>query len=273
MHNNAPTTERFKPAGHKAQELSEIVLPVEVFPPVQRLIDKKKNSDDKTVGYVFRQIECRAGIIDDIVVSKTWLARQNGSRTRADYTWKDYEVDKSANPLAWFLPSAPLMLEIVYRAGLETTALVHELDRTLIDASKDMFMADILTSTVVRYDYGDATIYHDWSDKGEAVPIPGKEYLEATDDYDPKTEQFLHGLLGKRHPMWRTVFSRFIDEKYDTHTTLLTGGKEYRGECSTRLHIRRVALIKTDVNSRIDYGRCVALLTKFKSNRFEVRDA
>jgi len=112
MHNNAPTTERFKPAGHKAQELSEIVMPEETFKPIQRVVERKT---DKTVGYLFRDVEDKKGRRGDIVFSRGALTDDTGDYLQKDTDdWKKYYNDPK-NKLGWKAITMPLLLEALYR--------------------------------------------------------------------------------------------------------------------------------------------------------------
>jgi len=127
MHNNAPTTERFKPAGHNAQELSEIVMPEEVFPPIQRVIDTTFTSDDKTIGYLFRDVKYKRGFVDDVVLSKQLLCDAAGTQLyNTPLEWQQYEQDEEKNLHEWFVASGPLILELCYRLDKENSPLHDE---------------------------------------------------------------------------------------------------------------------------------------------------
>jgi len=269
MHNNAPTTERFKPAGHKAQELSEIVMPQEVFPPIQRVIDTTLTGDDKTIGYLFRDVKYKRGFVDDVVLSKWgWLSTGEIERSAQMWSWQYYETNGRLNPLGWIVPSGPLIMELCYRSRFGTASMVEELETRWLEffTHEESWLK---TSTTV--DYNDhnhtAKIKHDWSDKMPTVRPPSVYKTAITDMPDPSTAQFLQSLLGRRSNIMREIFGR-----YGTQIELWSGlyGEHALALCAKDGVFKIYA--DDDIADKWS-ARGVSLLKNFKSPQYEVQDA
>jgi len=216
MNNNAPTTERFRPAGHKAQELSEIVMPIETFKPVQRVIDTSLDCNDKTVGYLFRDVECKNGFTDDVVLSKGLLYDTDGKillKTPPD--WQKYENNKNENPLCWVVPSGSLTLELCYRSSIGKLPLHDEVQTSW----KKIFTGNcwLQTSTLLKCKNGNAHVHHNWTADAGITPVPDENGFTLSENNTPTVNQFLHAILGKRSCSAQQVF-----RQYGTPVTLWT---------------------------------------------------
>jgi len=253
--------ERFKPAGHKAQELSEIVMPEEVFKPIQRVIDKSLYTEDKTIGYLFRDIEYKKGVVADVVVTKGLLnAYLNVIEMNSD-EWKKYQETPQQNPLGWLAASGPVVMELMYRSIQDTTPLGIEMDKTW----KELFYQAVpllSTSTTIQCQDGPAIIEHGFSDTS-VVPFPEKNTTRLDGTTSPNTEHFLHALLGRRYKSTTALFGRYrwrIDLEVGCgRLNIGKNGKIFSINAGIRNDIRWPA-------------RCIAPFSQFPKYRFEVRD-
>ena len=275
MHN---TSERFRPAGHKAQELSEIVLPDEVFKPIQRVVKRPRflerlfGREEQTVGYLYRDVEYTPGIVEDIVLSKELLYYPFGPILSSRHDWQKYELSEAENPLCWFVPSAPVILELCYRAQHEDTAVSREAQQSWHDTFKSRAWGS-LTSTLLDYDKGNARIYHNWTIDAGAAPVPEEILFERSQDNTPAVNTFLQAMLGKRYSAAEGTFS-----KYKTPVRVYTPEKDVTG---TRVLVLGVGIInnKFCIEASHDsydhgYARGITLAKKLLvDKRYEVHDA
>ncbi|HIH23850.1 TPA: hypothetical protein HA251_02340 [Candidatus Woesearchaeota archaeon] len=267
------TSERFKPAGHKAQELSEIVMPEEVFKPIQRVIDTTLEQHDRTIGYLFRDVECKKGYVGDVVLSKELLCDVNGTTMRkTSPDWQKYEEQNTENPQEWLIPSGPLVLELCYRSQFGTTPLSQEVQ---LSWHKTLSPQEwwLQTSTRLRYEKGIAHVYHDWTTDAGIAPVPDENGVDLSNDNTPCVNQFLHTILGKRSSYAQQVF-----EQYDSPVRLWTPNNTAIDGCALVLGVSSNDDDRFSIDASNDIGsngpaRGVALAKKLlKDKRYEVRD-
>jgi len=170
--------ERFRPAGHKAQELSEIVLLKETFKPIQRVIDTTIEGEDKTIGYLYHDVEYKKDCVGSIILSKGLLCGVDGStRYMKTSGWQTYEGNKKENPQEWFIPSGPVTVELCYRLQYDTAPLSQEVQASWHETfDPDEWWSQ--TSTCLRYEESIAHVYHDWTTDAGIVPVPDESGLE-----------------------------------------------------------------------------------------------
>jgi len=262
--------ERFKPAGHKAQELSEIVLPDETFKPIQRVIDTTIEDEDKTVGYLYHDVEYKKDCVGNIVLSKGLLRGNEGNAIRKSTSgWHEYEGNKKENPQEWLIPSGPLTLELCYRSQSGTTPLSQELQLSWHKTfnHKEWWLR---TSTILRYEEGIAHTYHDWTMDAGIAPVPDETDLDLSNDKTPPVNQFLRAILGKRHSSAQQIFG-----KYGQQVQLWTPNYTGIGECA--LVLRVLSNDGFDVYAYDDVNYCrpargISLLKNFPRPQYEVRN-
>jgi len=258
--------ERFKPAGHKAQELSEIVMPEEVFPPIQRVIDTTLTGDDKTIGYLYRDIEYKKGLFGGVVLSAGVLldAHNIPYQKNAD-GWKEYEQNEKDNPLKWFIPSGPLTTEIMYRTRHENSPLGDEADKPRQTTLPDQ--QTLMTSTIITAENGLAHIMHNWNEPPITTNTTKENWTTISEENDPITEKYLHAIIGKRFNCAYNLFRQYgtpvmmWKPKDRTYALVLT-------TMYTGFHISAYHSFNFE---RFACG--VSLLENFPSPRYEVRDA
>ena len=257
--------ERFKPAGHKSIELSEIVMPEEVFKPIQRVIDKSLYTDDKTIGYLFRDIEYKKGVVADVVVTKRLLNAYLNVIEINSEEWKQYQETPQKNPLGWLPASGPVVMELMYRSIRDKTPLGTEMDGTW----KELFYQTVpllSTSTTIQCEDGPASIKHGFSDTS-VVPFTEESTTRLNGDMSPNTEQFLRALLGRRYKSTTALFGR-----YRWRIEL----EAPRGKGHWRLNIGRASKIfsiNAGIRNDIRWpARCIAPFSNFPQYRYEVRD-
>jgi len=270
-------TDRFRPAGHKAQELSEIVMPVEVFKPIQRVIDTTLERDDKTVGYLFKDVEY-VGTHIDVVLSNGYVRDEEETELKSQRLlktpseWQIHERNPIGNPNRWAVPSLPLILELRYRSLAGDSALAETtrlLWRDVFAKDRYGFGSPLQTSTLVYYDDCIARVWHDWDDyAGESLArVPALIRLKGEDD--PTIKQFLYTLLGKR----QGVAGAFQGRLY-----LFNFAPEAPEQKKQYLQISPMKKwFNIQATEQGDYHRLhiigVAPLKNFPSPRYEVRDA
>ncbi|HIH23859.1 TPA: hypothetical protein HA251_02385 [Candidatus Woesearchaeota archaeon] len=261
------SSERFRPAGHKAQELSDVVLPDEVFKPIQRVVDTTITDKEPTIGYLFRDIEYK-GSFQDIVMSNGFLKYGTGNDGVAfryeRSEWIAYEADRIKNPLGWAVPSGPTATELCYYPMNEKSTIAEEVSALLMSMlTKNNW---VITSTTINYKLETAKIQHDWT--GPAIEVQRIAGLfNLLDDTAPEETQFMHALIGKRH-----CFSKAIFERYGMPAFLLTAFGDGDKNLVLRPHADDFFL---DANSFKGYGRTfgVAPIANFSNDHYEVRDA
>ncbi|HIH23851.1 TPA: hypothetical protein HA251_02345 [Candidatus Woesearchaeota archaeon] len=264
--------ERFRPAGHKAQELSEIVLLKETFKPIQRVIDTTIEGEDKTIGYLYHDVEYKKDCVGSIILSKGLLCGVDGStRYMKTSGWQTYEGNKKENPQEWFIPSGPLTLELCYRSQLNTTPLSREVQATWHKTfNPEEWWSQ--TSTLLQYTNGVARMYHDWTTNAGIAPVPEDNLLDLTDGNTPCVNQFLRTILGKRSSTAQQVFGQ-----YGSPVRLWTPHNTFTGERALVLGVSDDDRFDIDANG---YGindsrpaRGIALAKKLLAGkRYEVRD-
>ncbi|HIH23860.1 TPA: hypothetical protein HA251_02390 [Candidatus Woesearchaeota archaeon] len=279
------TSERFKPAGHKAQELSEIVLPKETFKPIQRVIDTTLEQDDKTIGYLYHDVEYTPGVVGRVVLSKGFLRvtdkelRKNTGewQTLCDTDkelrkntgeWQKYEKNDIENPLGWFVPSAPVTLELCYRTQQGDTAISREAQRSWRETFNSHMLWS-LTSTILEYEKERAIVYHNWTTNAGTTPTAENTILDHSGNNSPIVNTFLRATLGQRYSAAKKTF-----EKYGSPVALCTPKDN-----STSKHalVLGVFIGRFDIGAdgTLDYyrpARGVSLLKNFKSPQYEVHD-
>jgi len=254
--------ERFKPAGHKAQELSEIVMPEETFPPIQRVIDTTLEQEDKTIGYLFRDVEYRTGLVGDIVLSRGVINDGKGPGRRFHSGWKRYERSGTSNPLHWITPSAPVILELIYRSGVDLSTIKQEICNSWVMLLKN-FGQSIRTSTNVQFN-DKAYITHNWTEHKSKTSIPKSGYIDVFDQ-NPNTVHFLHAALGKRYSSVLTSSENYIGEVRIWASTW----NKNKGSVAFTVDNKSTITINTnDTGSGTIRG--ISLLHNFPSSHYEV---
>ncbi|HIH23538.1 TPA: hypothetical protein HA251_00735 [Candidatus Woesearchaeota archaeon] len=262
--------EHFKPAGHKAQELSEIVMPKEVFKPIQRVIDTTLEDKDKTIGYLYHDVEYEPGVIGSIVLSRGLLRSAEGEIKKDINGWQEYERDNTANPLKWFTPSAPVVLELCYRAQHDDTAISREVARLWHETLKPKTRWTS-TSTILGYNEGRANVYHNWTIDTGITPVPEGIFFDLSEDNTPMINTFLRAILGQRYPTAKETLS-----KYGTPVRVLMSEKRVTGARVLVLGVSGSGKLFIDADGGVIGGinpnRGVSLLENFSSPRYKVRN-
>ena len=263
--------EHFKPAGHKAQELSEIVLPEETFKPIQRVIDTTIEGEDKTIGYLYHDVEYTPGVIDGFVLSKGVLCDTDRETTyKSTLEWQVYERNDTKNPIKWFVPPGPIILELCYQTQHNHSPLAQEIKASWQKAFNDPRWW-MLTSTILQYNDDITHVYHDWTTDAGIASVPGEKRLSISDNNSPIANQFLCTILGKRFSIARQVFGQ-----YSPLMQLWTPEGNARYKCALVLGVSNG---KFDIGADNDViysngsARGVALAKKLlEDKRYEVRD-
>jgi len=254
------SSERFKPAGHKAQELSEIVMPEEVFKPIQRVVEK---STEMTIGYLYREIEHRQGEIGDVVLSAgVLLDVHKNARLHNAEGWREYEQNDEENSFKWTMPSGPLTTELIYRTQRENRLVRKEANNTW---NTTLHYLCLITSTIINYKDGISQIRHNWNESPVTTIIPEELKTIITDNNSPNTQQFLQALLGKRHALTQRMFGQYA--------TSVMLWRTVEGRHALALGIgndNRHYILANDICSRPARG--ISLLANFPSPQYEVRD-
>ncbi|HIH23854.1 TPA: hypothetical protein HA251_02360 [Candidatus Woesearchaeota archaeon] len=261
--------EHFRPAGHKAQELSEIVMPDELFKPIQRVIDTTLESDDKTIGYLYRDIEYAPGVIDGFVLSKGLLRNVDEDMRESVVGWQEYETDDTDNPLGWFIPSAQVILELCYRTQHEDTVVSREAQQSWHETFKPKPWWP-LTSTLLDYSNGSARVYHNWTTNTGTAPVPEEVDLDLSSNNAPIVNNFLHATLGKRYSTIKETFG-----EYRTPITLWTPRNIVTGTRTLVLGVSDNGFYMSANDNIGNFGpaRGVAIAKKLlEDKRYEVRD-
>lgn len=201
-------SEGFRPVGHKAPTLCDVVLPEETFQPIQRVVDMSITDRDKTIGYLFREVYCMNGKIADIVLSEGILCGGQGRFKLDCDDWRKYEKDERINPRGWKVMSGPTMMELMYRSSVETTELAQEINDTWIRTLNGQ-LGLLQTSTVISYNSVYSVIRHNWNKNRTRVPQTLFDVLALADDNGPEINQLLRGLLGNRYAAAKGLFERF----------------------------------------------------------------
>ena len=189
--------EHFKPAGHKAQELSDVVLPDETFKPIQRIVDRTAKTDDHTIGYLFREVELEDSTRTDLVISSSYMLDDGERINKTLAGWKELEHDRVSNPWGWRLPSGPLVAELYYRSDVETGPLGKEVVNML-----DSMSALILeTRTTLEYNDDIVRVRHDGPTDPILVRYPFTPLSARRSNVgdDPVMTMFMRAIFGKRH--------------------------------------------------------------------------
>ncbi|HIH23853.1 TPA: hypothetical protein HA251_02355 [Candidatus Woesearchaeota archaeon] len=265
--------EHFKPAGHKAQDLSDIVLPKETFKPIQRVVKRPNflgkllGKKEQTVGYLYRDVEYKRGYVDDVVLSAGLLGGRRRPLCWAHPEWKQYEEDEIGNPAGWFVPSGPLIAELCYRTQQDGGPIGNEAQQSW-HKTFDKRRYIVHTSTIIDYNEGNAHITHDQMEPGLDAEIPASDRIILSETSDPVIEKFLYGLFGKRYNIAHTVFGR-----YGTPVQVWIGSR-HRRILSLNANIDNNFYIDADnsvYNVRSVRGVAVAK-TLLNNKRYEVRD-
>jgi len=261
------TSERFKPAGHRAQDLSEIVLPEEKFPAVRRIT---RRDDQATIGYVFPLVENHDNVVDDVVMSADILRHRHGAPAyRTPERWKEYEKDDKMNRIGWAVPTARLVLELAYRTALseipptgERKSMWHRI-----------FSNTILTSTTVTHVKNSASVRERDLTPVRTSRAEGLHYFDGLSPSLP-LGTLAYALFGKRSGNAEKVFGMYADEVLLYPLPQWTEGKCCVTLGRTRQRQSRVFSINTTGNPKHGYKTIgVTTLTNIlKNKRYEVRD-
>jgi len=265
--------EGFRPAGHRAQELSDIVLPDETFKPIQRVVKRPNfferlfGRKEQTVGYLYRDVEYRKGCVGDVVLSAGLLRDKRGNvRYNAKSAWQAYEHDEKENPIEWRIPSGPTTIEMIYRTQRDSGPIQQEVDKTWYMTPLHMWP---ITSTIITYTPAMTYVEHDWNEPLITTSTPEERPVTITiaDNNTPDTQQFLQAILGKRHALTQKILGRYAPVKLTTRTDgmcfLGFGSDKYYG----RFYIDTV-----DLTNKRQSARGISLLENFPSPQYEVRD-
>ncbi|HIH23855.1 TPA: hypothetical protein HA251_02365 [Candidatus Woesearchaeota archaeon] len=262
--------ERFKPAGHKAQELSAIVMPDEAFKPIQRVIDTTLGQYDKTIGYLYQGIEYTPGVVGDVVLSRGFLCGTNGEIRTNITEWREYERNDTENPIKWFIPPAPIILELCYRTQHEDTVVSREAQQSWHKTLNPKTWW-LRTSTITTYNNGQARVRHNWSISAGSIPVPEDNNIDLSDDNTPVVNNFLRAILGKRSYSMQHVFGQ-----YCSSMQLWTPSNNYTAKRVLVLGVSsggRFVIDANDYISNLRPARGVAVAKKLLTDkRYEVRD-
>jgi len=262
--------ERFKPAGHKAQELSDAVLPDEVFKPIQRVIDTTLEGKDKTIGYLYHDVEYMPGVVGSVVLSKGLLRNADGEIKKNVGGWQEYNWSETANPFGWFVPSAPVVLELCYQTQQDNTKVSREAQQSWHETLNPKTWW-IQTSTLLKYNKGHARVYHNWTIHSGTTPALEENGIDISDDNPPVVNAFIHTTLGRRYSSTKKTF-----EKYGRTVALWT---PVDSRTSTRAlvlgSLNDWFLIGADNNIDTRGPACGGAVAKklLEGKRYEVRDA
>ena len=259
--------ERFRPAGHKAQELSNVVLQEETLKPIQRVIER---ATEKTVGYLYHGIEYRKGMVDDIVLSARLLIDKNGISRKVPEQWRAYEQDPRQNPIGWTIPSGPTTLDLCYQSSIGHTSIYNKVREQWNNSFRAQ--GHLQTSTLVEYSNGIARVRHNWIGDAETTPIPERWNAVLSDNNPPDTNKFLHTMLGRKYTKINDAFKH-----YGSPITLWTLNRSYDVDGALVLGVAYKDGFSVDgVDNGFDPkrpARGVALAKQFLEDpKYEVRD-